>query len=252
MSQLRLTPATKALLAAAKADAPSASSRATIWGGVARTAGAIAGATSVASVAGGTSAKAVLFGTLFGGTATVGLALALLRFVSAPALPHEEIPLAIAPAAPRATSVSAPALLPDIGASEHGAASDGAFALSAFVTRPSKEASERVVGPPPTAGLPPNRHSLRKTSQPVGGIGGEDALAHEASLIGQARSALARGDAQSALRAIRAAGALPSRQLVPEELAVEARALRSLGRSTEARDVGEMLKAQYPESALAR
>lgn len=60
------------------------------------------------------------------------------------------------------------------------------------------------------------------------------------------------GDAPSALRAIAAASALPSRQLVPEELAVEAQALRSLGRNAEAKSVAELLRARYPESALAR
>ncbi|MDP9149213.1 MAG: actin-related protein 2/3 complex subunit 5 family protein [Myxococcota bacterium] len=250
---MRLTPATKALLSEAKADAPSAASRANVWGGVARNVGAVAGATSVPSAAGGTSAKALLLGTLFGGTATVGLALALLRFGSAPAPPHRETPMAVTPAALRAASVSAPG--PRLGSSEesspHESTGAAASGLSTSETHLFEEASERdgVVVPAPAAGLPPCRHIPRKTSP---ALAGEDALAHEASLIGEARSALARGDAESALRAIRAAGALPTRQLVPEELAVEARALRSLGRSAEAKDVGEVLKTRYPESALAR
>jgi hypothetical protein len=80
----------------------------------------------------------------------------------------------------------------------------------------------------------------------------EDALAHEAALVDQARTALARGDARGALRAIRATGALRERQLLPEELTVEKQALRRLGRVDQADAVEADLKAEYPESALAR
>jgi hypothetical protein len=80
----------------------------------------------------------------------------------------------------------------------------------------------------------------------------EDSLAREASLVAEARTALGRGDPRSALRAIRAARAIPSRQLVPEELAVEELALRALGQSDEANGIDVMLRLQYPEAALAR
>jgi hypothetical protein len=81
----------------------------------------------------------------------------------------------------------------------------------------------------------------------------EDALAREASLVASARNALARGDAEGALRAVRGAEALgTARQLVPEELTVAARALRALGRDDEAHAVEARLKAGYPESALAQ
>jgi TolA-binding protein len=80
----------------------------------------------------------------------------------------------------------------------------------------------------------------------------EDSLAREASLVAAARSALGRGDPRSALHAIRAARALPSKQLAPEELAVEEQALRALGQSDEANGIDVQLRLQYPESALAR
>jgi len=80
----------------------------------------------------------------------------------------------------------------------------------------------------------------------------DDALAQEASLVVEAREALARGDPQSALRAVRAARTLPSHQLRPEELAVEARALRALGRDDQAKDVDSTLRKRFPESALAQ
>ena len=79
----------------------------------------------------------------------------------------------------------------------------------------------------------------------------EDSLAREASLVADARGALSVGDPQLALRSIREARALPSKQLVPEELAVEEQALRALGRNDEANGINVMLRLQYPESALA-
>lgn len=78
-----------------------------------------------------------------------------------------------------------------------------------------------------------------------------DALAREASLVAGARKALARGDAHAALLLVRKAQALPSPQLVPEELAVESQALRALGQADEATGVDFTLKTQYPDSALA-
>jgi hypothetical protein len=79
-----------------------------------------------------------------------------------------------------------------------------------------------------------------------------DGLAREASLVAEARSALASGDPRAALQAIHDARALSSRQMAPEELAVEAQALRALGRHDEANEADSTLKAQFPESALVR
>ncbi len=239
MSDMRLSPATKALLSAARGDGPSAASRAHVWAGVSGAVGAAAGATSLASAAGGTGAKALLLGTLLGGTATVGLALGLL-YVGPSRLPsHGAMPVAIA-----ATARLAPlaAAMPD----PRPADSSGAFRpVSSTVATDARGA----LGSAPPALSSPCWRSPRKNPPP---LAAEDPLAYEASLIAEARGALADGDARSALRAIRAAGALPSRQLVPEELAVEAQALRSLGRSADAKDVGDMLKKRFPESALAR
>jgi hypothetical protein len=79
-----------------------------------------------------------------------------------------------------------------------------------------------------------------------------NSLSLEASLITEARAELAAGDPLAALRKARAARSLPVRQLVPEELTVEAQALRALGRDAEASSIDQSLRAQYPESALAR
>ena len=83
--------------------------------------------------------------------------------------------------------------------------------------------------------------------------GGEsDTLAREASGLAEARGALARRDALSALQIVRSLRALPGRQLVPEELAVEAQALRALGLDDDANAVETRLRARFPDSVLGR
>ncbi|MCL2450697.1 MAG: hypothetical protein FWD17_17255, partial [Polyangiaceae bacterium] len=79
-----------------------------------------------------------------------------------------------------------------------------------------------------------------------------DDLDREASLLATARAALARGDAAGALHAVHATMVLRDRQLVPEELAIEAQALRALGRLDDAKALEERLRAKFPDSALAR
>ncbi|WP_394823410.1 hypothetical protein [Pendulispora albinea] len=79
----------------------------------------------------------------------------------------------------------------------------------------------------------------------------DDTLLREASLVGEARSALLRGDPQTALVSVQAARR-EGRNLEPEELSIEARALRALGRESEAAALDGTLRARYPNNALAR
>jgi hypothetical protein len=83
-------------------------------------------------------------------------------------------------------------------------------------------------------------------------VADEDALVREAILVSQARAALRRGDPASALHALYVVRDLPSRQLVPEELALEAQVLRAMGKHDDARTVTDELKSSYPDSALSR
>jgi hypothetical protein len=238
MTEPRLSLATEALLRAAKSDAPSAAARAKVWSTVAGTVGGAAGAGAVGaagSVASGsgaiatggvTAAKMLAAGTLLGGAVTVGLAAMMLRIGTVPSQP---LPAATTPVAAfeARDPVCAPLVSPDpprAAAPRPGLASQ----LSATNTRPSA---------PSTA-----------ARQPMAA----DALAREASLVMQARAALVGGDAPAALRAIHAARMLPSHELAPEELSVEAQALRKLGKDDQAKDVDSALRKQFPESALAR
>jgi hypothetical protein len=231
---------TKKLLAAAKADMPSSAARANVWAGVS---GAIGGAAAVgasgvtaATVLGsGAGAKLLAIGTLFGGTVAVGLATALLHIGPAPTPP---VLTNNAPAAAIARPASANQGRP--AGVESMATATGSVVPTSGVNSPPVSTSIQAPAP---------AHAASRHAKPAAH---EDSLAREASLVAEARSALGRADPRSALHAIRAARALPSRQLVPEELAVEEQALRALGQTDEANGIDVQLRLQYPEAALAR
>ena len=240
MSEPRLSSATRELLRAAKADGPSAAARAKMWGNVAGSVGAAGAAAGAgASLAPGGAAGAIgaakmlAIGTLLGGTITVGLAAALLHIGPAPV--H----------APRAASsvVQASAPVPVTGA------------VPSPVTDPPAGAAADPSSRDAPA-LPPARpsrsHADAPATTPHAGPVADDGLTREAVLVAEARGALKRGDPQSCLRSVHAARLLPSHQLGPEELALEAQALQALGRDDEARETDAQLRKLFPESALAR
>jgi len=259
MSEPRLSSATRSLLRAAKADAPNAMARAKVWSSVA---GAVGGAAGAAGAAGGAStapgalltggagaSKMLALGTLLGGTVVVGLAAMLLRIGPAPS----ETPLpSSAPIA--ALGAASPAARPDPSFLPFAAPPPDpttvAISPAAPVASPARSAPTPALSPRPEglagAGVAPASRTSPAASTR------DDALAREASLVVEAREALGRGDAQAALRAIHAARMLPSHQLGPEELTVEAQALRALGRDDQAKDVDSTLRKRFPESALAR
>jgi hypothetical protein len=230
---IRLSMSTKELFASARADLPSAAARAKVWSGVSGAVGCAAGASGAAgaALAGGASASKLLaIGALLGGTVAVGLATALLRIGPVPTVPPAlNIPTMAthaSGAAARSTSEEATSMPP-------------AVSIPGAMTDPI---ATSIQPPAPVRARSPHAKPAAR----------EDALAHEASLVAEARSALGRADPRTALRAIRSARALPSRQLVPEELAVEEQALRALGQSDEANGIDVQLRLQYPEAALAR
>ncbi len=80
----------------------------------------------------------------------------------------------------------------------------------------------------------------------------EDTLMRESALVAEARGALMRGDFDGALRAIRATRPMKHRELEPEELSIEAHALRGLGRDDDAFAVELTLRSRFPDHALSR
>jgi hypothetical protein len=266
----RLSATTRSLLKSARADAPSTAARAKVWSGVSAAAGGVAGAGAGASGLGAPgaastgAAKLLAAGTLLGGVITVGLAALLLHVgpspshappastaaVLAASLAASEPPSRLfeAPAPAPALDTAAPGLnpLPVVDAPGHAGNTDS---TSSPVARGASGTSGARHG----AALKGKRSGAGAAAPPPSRPpAGDDALTREASLVSGARTALASGNAEEALRLVRAARAMPSPQLVPEELTVEAQALRSLGKADEARGVDATLHAQFPDSALAR
>jgi hypothetical protein len=229
MNEARLSPSTRKLLETARTDGPSAASRARMWAGMSGVLGGAVGAatTTTASVihGGASGTKLLSIASLFGGTLTVGLAALLLTLRPSLRSPQPEA------TAPPAMGQSSPAIMPLSAIREPEAALGQA--------RPSHRAGHFAKPLPAPSWV--NKKAL-----------GEDSLAHEASLVSEARNALAHANPELALRAIREARALRSHQLVPEELAVEEQALRALGHSDEANGIDVQIRLQYPASALAR
>jgi hypothetical protein len=211
-----------------------------------------AGGTGGAVVAGGVSAaKMLALGVLLGGTVTVGMAATLLHVGSvSPKVSPKATSSAAVMTAPPPTS-AATAAQPSGGASSARAGLASNEAASPSAQAPAVVAGNdaltegAVAAPAPRAVHAAHARPARKLDDP-------SSLSLEASLITEARAALVNGDALTALRKARTARALPARQLVPEELTVEAQALRALGRDSEAAGIDQALRAQYPESALAR
>jgi hypothetical protein len=232
MNDMRLSSSTKKLFAAAKKDAPSAAARVKVWSGVSGAVGGAAAAGGAASAvltgaAGAT--KLLAAGTLFGGSLAVGLAAVLLHIGPVHTTPS-----------PDGVAIGASASAPPI----RSLAAETMWARTPSLTP--------VVGPAEIPAPTPSSAPVRAGAPRTKPVAHEDMLAREASLVAEARGALGRADPRTALRAIRSARALPSRQLVPEELAVEEQALRALGQSDEANGIDVQLRLQYPEAALAR
>jgi hypothetical protein len=214
----------RALLGAAKADGPSAATRSKIWGKVSSS----VGAASAAGASGAGAAKLLATGTLFGGMLTVGVAAAVL-FLRA--TPGQAAGAAI-------TSTTASVAMP--------ATALMVTPATALMVTPATSDLARADTSSAKPGLP------AVPSVPARVRPDQDPLAREASLVADARAALARNAPQAALRIVRATRTIAPRQLIPEELSIQAQALRVLGRTQEADAIEGVLRSRYPESAFAR
>ena len=236
-----LSTSTRALLKAAREEGPSAEANAKIWSGVAGVAG-VAGAAGASSaplagpfVSGAVklmAGKTMAIGALFGSAVTVGIAMIVLHVGPAPAPSPDH---ARAPRAQRAQTASV---------------AEGATNI---VTEPRE--APRPIEPesasPSELAPEPVLARSRGTPAPPVATAVNDPLLRESMLVAEAREALARGDAEAALVAIHATR-LAARALEPEELSIESRALRSVGREDESMAIDLRLKTQFPGHALAR
>jgi hypothetical protein len=271
----------RALIEAAKADGPSAAAKAKVWAGVSSAVGGAASVSGGGAAAGSLGAvKMLVLGTLLGGSLTVGIGAAALvvhgarpaqvaRSVAAPAPATARLPAVpvlslvrpvgplhpaapVHPLAPLAVAVAEsnvnplPVPIDDVLVNTTGVVNAPAAPIE-FMRRapPSRPSTATVAVDTSALGAPPLAARAASSAQ-------DDALAREASLLASARNALARRDALTALQIVRGLSSLPSRQLVPEEMAVEAQALRGLGLAAQGDAVDATLHAKFPDSVLGR
>jgi hypothetical protein len=229
-----LSPTTKGLLRAARQDGPGAAGRAQIWSAVSAKAagGGALGAAGGKAAASAATAKLFAMGALLGSAITVGVAAMVLH-----------------------VHIGGPSLRPDGALDVHADTESESLTPTA---RPGSPVRGRTplaagAGAPGAAGAPLPKHAAghaRSASDdarmPL------DSLGREAELVAEARGAVMRGEPEAALGALHAAQSLPAHAMEPEELSLEVRALRALGKLDEANAADARLRARFPEHALAR
>jgi hypothetical protein len=268
----RLSSATKELVRLARVDGPSAAARAKMWAGVSGAVGGVAAggaaAANGATAGGASAAKMLTIGTLLGTPLTVGLAVTLLHVGALPrslpgfgvsSTPQHQLPgfgVSSTPQHPGLGVSSTPPKPPNVEvvSAPTGWTPTSTLTLTGASTR--IVVSTRAAGPIGAGHPKPSSEAKSEAkaaaTKAVRAPAHGDALAREAAFVAEAHAALLHGDPNGALGAIASARAVATPQLVPEELAVEAQALRALGRTDEANANEVTLRLLYPESALAR
>jgi hypothetical protein len=231
------------LFEAAKADGPSESSRDLMWAGIQLAAVPLApkaGAGTHLAVKAIASSKLAL-GVALGASITVGVAGAVLVLArpTAPSITHVAEPRGLERGG-RATSADDP---PTVDRS----------AVIRLPPTPVVVTGHAVASAPTdTVELDPVVPQQRTSTHTVAAVSERDRLAQEARMVSEARGALLRGEPETALRIVRAAKSQHGARLVPEELTVEAQALRAMGDEAGAARAEAELAGKFPEQDLAQ
>jgi len=239
---------TRDLFALAREDAPDASSRDAMWRSIEASLpalGAGAGAGAATSAAAPTSATTTA-GTAATGTAATSATSAAAGVGALGAAKASFLGALIG------SAFSVTAAIAVVHA-YYGPPPAARSAIAATAVAPAEGPSFRapsVLTPQSTPAAPLSTAHVDSVHAPSAPLDTEDALSQEVSLVASARGALLRRDAETCLAALRAARALPVRQLEPEELGLEARALRMQGHFEEASAVESSLRARYPRHVL--
>lgn len=227
-------PATAAAAATTAATTSAAASVPPAVGVAAPAAGAAAPAAVTAATA--TAAKAAFLGAVVGSTLTIAVAAVALHGALV-ARNAADAPSAAAPPRADEADFRPPAVLTP---------QDSPSAPSTVPGSTSTPAAPHAASPTSTPSSPTSAAAVAAAADD------DDTFSREVTLVTRARSALLRRDAAGCLDAVHAARALPVRQLEPEELGLEARALRMQGRFEEAAAVESTLRARFPGHALSR
>ncbi len=252
----------RSLFAAAREDGPSEEARDAVFRRVALVTGMTAGAVTVSAVAAANAAvatetaglaatakvaagsvlsvKPVAVGALLGALTTgFGVLVAMGATAGVPRpLPASPSPYPPAAVAETPVVATSPTLALDDARPEASGA------------KPAKEANiARTPAAVATTKPAAEARAVVKAKAGTGEVPSD--LGEEARLLTAARKALLDGDPGGCLALVHATRKLGARALEPEELNVEARALRALGRIDDAVATELVLRRRYPDSVLA-
>ena len=204
-----------------------------------RIGGAASGGGATAAVAAKTAVATskLVLGLILGASLTVGVAGAVI--VGAMSIRDGRDAVRVVVATPRSLERAAD-VRPDVHQGEPALITGHVAPATEVIELPNKPAEPARVGTATDSwsGAVAPRVSER------------DRLAREARMVNEARGALHRGEPDVALRIVRAARFQPGARLVPEELTVEAQALRATGDEAGAQRVLDELASKFPDGQL--
>ena len=222
------TDRTSELFEAAKLDGPSESARDAMWAGIQTT---TAGASSIALMKGASVASSKLvLGIALGASLTVGIAVTVLALARTTTPPRSFA---------RVTAVEPRTL-------ERPVISEEVAPPPVLITGRVAQVQPQAQPQPTVA--PVELDQLTRTGTTT--LSEHDRLAREARMVSEARGALHRGEPDTALRLVRAARNQKGARMVPEEMTVEAQALRAMGDEAGAARVDAELAGKFPEQSI--
>ncbi len=233
-----MTERMQSLFAAAKQDGPTSKQRDAMWTGVEM---ASLGLAPPSAAALGVKGSAVLgsklaIGIALGATITVGVAATLLMVANQTA----PVPTHVTIAAPRALEHTT------AQARDEGAITP--VVITGHVAPTVFFGEMDAVAPKSKADIASDAHTGTISVAPAI-LSEQDRLAREARMVSEARGALHRGEPEVALRIVRAARFQTGARMVPEELTVEAQALRASGDEAGAKRIEAELAGKFPEQS---
>lgn len=255
------------LFAAARGDGPDDATRDALWDRLAVTTGigaAAAGtgleaakvapsakAASAAGSAAGHAAASAAGGSTAGAASSAAAVKLVVTGVAVGALSTALGVFAVSSASEPAVAPSPASRVPYQRVVAEGVGRPAGASLAVASARAKAEPASAA----PATTLEHAEHAEKHAAEPSAApaqTDAESALAEEARLLTEARKALVRGAPAEALVLAKGVERLPVRALEPEQMGIQARALRALGRTDEAAAVEIRLRARYPEHALAR
>ena len=220
---------TRDLFEAAKLDGPSEGARDAMWASIqGATVGGVG--TAAAMKATGLASSKLALGIALGATLTVGIAATVVALTRPATM-----------MTPRSSERTAPRAL------EH-------VTRNVDAPAPVIVTGHAVVQPAPQMSVDLDQKPAQATTQTRTGtttLSEHDRLAREARMVSEARGALHRGEPEAALRIVRAARSQAGARMIPEELTVEAQALRAMGDEAGAQRAEADLAGKFPEQAIS-